>query len=31
LGTAMFVFTDGNNGSLTYGKITYRLSRLPRT
>jgi len=33
LGTAVFVFTDGNNGSLTYGygKITYRLSRLPRT
>jgi len=36
LGTAVFVFTDGNNGSLilTSGKITYRtyrLSRLPRT
>jgi hypothetical protein len=31
LGTVVFVFTDGNNGSLTSGEITYRLSRLPRT
>jgi hypothetical protein len=29
LGTARFVFTDDNNGSLTYQGITYQISRVP--
>jgi hypothetical protein len=31
LGSAKFVFTDDNNGTLTYQEITYSISRLPDT